>query len=102
MESVAGVGRAAQSPKVANQDLWHGQSERRNDFRFINLHHIIHISSFLQFGSLLSLPGALEYFAKGIHIGKVLVAVEDGVPVLPSRPQVIGPAGETCLNLAVP
>jgi len=37
------------------------------------------------------LRGALEYFGKGIHIGKVLVAVEDGVPVLPRRPQVIGP-----------
>jgi len=41
-----------------------------------------------------NLKGALEYFAKGIHIGKVLVAVEDGVPVLPSRPQVIGPCGD--------
>lgn len=41
-----------------------------------------------------NLKGALEYFAKGIHVGKVLVAVEDGVPVLPSRPQVIGSAGD--------
>ena len=32
----------------------------------------------------------MEYFAKGIHIGKVLVAVEDGVPVLPERPSVQG------------
>ena len=47
----------------------------------------------------LFVQGALEYFAKGIHIGKVLVAVEDGVPVLPSRPQVIGPCGETWLRI---
>lgn len=38
--------------------------------------------------------GALEYFAKGIHIGKVLVAVEDGVPVLPARPEISGPVGD--------
>eukprot|EP00931_Biecheleriopsis_adriatica_P072874 TRINITY_DN47262_c0_g1_i1.p1 TRINITY_DN47262_c0_g1~~TRINITY_DN47262_c0_g1_i1.p1 ORF type:complete len:2707 (-),score=546.64 TRINITY_DN47262_c0_g1_i1:209-8329(-) len=40
------------------------------------------------------LSSALEYFSRGVHIGKVLVAVED-CPVLPARPTAVrGPDGD--------
>jgi len=40
------------------------------------------------------LPQALEYFSKGVHIGKVLVGISDeGTPALPARPAAVdGPA----------
>jgi len=41
------------------------------------------------------LPAALEYFSRGVHIGKVLVTVED-TPVLPALPRSISaPLGDT-------
>mmetsp|Transcript_16138 Transcript_16138/g.56290 ORF Transcript_16138/g.56290 Transcript_16138/m.56290 type:complete len:2677 (-) Transcript_16138:165-8195(-) len=39
------------------------------------------------------MSNALEYFSKGIHVGKVLVGMDD-TPVLPARPTAVsGPAG---------
>nr|AQS99290.1 type I polyketide synthase [Gambierdiscus polynesiensis] len=42
--------------------------------------------------SIAELPQALEYFSKGVHVGKVLVTVEE-TPVLPALPSAVsGPA----------
>jgi len=35
------------------------------------------------------LSNALEYFSKGVHIGKVLVSIGEDVPVLPARPATV-------------
>ena len=110
---VPGLGWAAKPPKATDENLRHGESERpqprdfdehriqQYSYRFIHIQQHIQIFNISTYSAYPTQPpkttsGALEYFAKGIHIGKVLVAVEDGVPVLPSRPQVIGPAGDTC------
>jgi len=44
--------------------------------------------------SMAELPKALEYFSRGVHIGKVLVTVEE-TPVLPALPTAVtGPEGD--------
>jgi len=40
------------------------------------------------------LPKALEYFSKGVHVGKILVELDD-TPALPARPRFVnGPVGD--------